>query len=167
MSLNNRLKQTREAAGLSQKDVAEALNISRQAISRWENGKSYPDLDNLVLLSDLYHISLDELLKGKSSERYNSESNHTLEENESGKNCVLDFDTIVISMIALASCMIPYVGLLITIALIIYSILTNRSKHILFWILLSVCLISNAVNTFTILNDTFFHIGYSSVEMVG
>ncbi len=60
--LDIRLKNARVKKGLSQIDVANELNISRQAVSRWENGKSIPDADNLVLLSQLYGVSLDELL---------------------------------------------------------------------------------------------------------
>ena len=63
MGLAERLKENRERLGLSQGDVAEKLNIIRQSISRWETGKGAPDLDNLVLLSKLYQVSTDELLK--------------------------------------------------------------------------------------------------------
>lgn len=62
IELDKRLKDAREAKGLSQNYVAEHLNITRQAISKWENGKSMPDLENLIILSTLYEISLDELL---------------------------------------------------------------------------------------------------------
>ena len=62
MSLGKRLKEVRMEKGFSQSDVAEVLNISRQSISRWENDKSYPDIDNLVELSKYYEISIDELL---------------------------------------------------------------------------------------------------------
>lgn len=65
MGLSERLKGNRERLGLSQGDVAEKLNITRQSISRWETGKGVPDLDNLVLLSKLYQVSTDELLKEK------------------------------------------------------------------------------------------------------
>ncbi|AZP95496.1 transcriptional regulator (plasmid) [Latilactobacillus curvatus] len=62
MDLSQQLKTSRQNAGLSQTKVAEQLHISRQAISQWENGKNYPDLDNLILLSQLYHFNLNELL---------------------------------------------------------------------------------------------------------
>jgi len=63
MTLAEQLKANREKMGLSQTDVANKLNITRQSISKWENGKGYPDLDNLVLLSEVYEVSIDELLK--------------------------------------------------------------------------------------------------------
>ncbi len=61
MELDKRLKVARKNAGLSQNEVAEKLHISRQAISQWENGRSYPDLDNLTLLSQLYQVDIYEL----------------------------------------------------------------------------------------------------------
>ena len=63
MLLGEKLKETRQNKGLSQSTVAEHLNISRQSISKWENNSSYPDLDNLVRLSEYYEISIDDLLK--------------------------------------------------------------------------------------------------------
>ncbi|UED82099.1 helix-turn-helix domain-containing protein [Lysinibacillus sp. CD3-6] len=57
--LKDRLRELRKARGYSQQDIARELNISRQAISKWENGKSYPDLDNLILLSTFYDVPLD------------------------------------------------------------------------------------------------------------
>lgn len=64
-TLSIKLKNARQECQLSQNDVAGELNISRQAVSRWENGKAYPDIDNLVLLCKLYHVSLDDLLETK------------------------------------------------------------------------------------------------------
>ena len=63
MLLGEKLKETRQNKGISQSTVAEHLNISRQSISKWENNSSYPDLDNLVRLSEYYEISIDDLLK--------------------------------------------------------------------------------------------------------
>lgn len=63
MALGERLKKSRMNKGYSQGDVAAHLTISRQSISKWENGNSYPDLDNLVKLSAYYEVSIDDLLK--------------------------------------------------------------------------------------------------------
>ncbi len=76
MGLSERLKENRERLGLSQGDVAEKLNITRQSISRWETGKGAPDLDNLVLLSKLYQVSIDELLKEKGEIKEKSPRNN-------------------------------------------------------------------------------------------
>ena len=63
MEIGKKLKAARSRAGLTQEQVAEHLFVSRQTISNWENEKSYPDIVSVVRLSDLYSISLDELLK--------------------------------------------------------------------------------------------------------
>lgn len=62
MDLAERLTALRKRAGLSQGDVAERLNVSRQAVSRWETGLTVPATDNLSRLSKLYGVTLDELL---------------------------------------------------------------------------------------------------------
>ena len=64
MEIEKRLKDARVKAGLTQEQVAEIVMVSRQTISNWENGKSLPDIISIMNLSDLYQISLDELLKG-------------------------------------------------------------------------------------------------------
>ena len=64
MDLTERLAQARKARGLSQAEAAERLNVSRQAISRWETGTGMPTLDNLIQMSKLYQVSLDELVYG-------------------------------------------------------------------------------------------------------
>lgn len=64
MEIGKKLKETRIQSNLTQEQVAEELFVSRQTISNWENEKSYPDIISIIKLSDLYSISLDELLKG-------------------------------------------------------------------------------------------------------
>ena len=66
MEIGKKLKRARLGAKLTQEQVAERLYVSRQTISNWENEKSYPDVVSVIRLSDLYSISLDELLKGDS-----------------------------------------------------------------------------------------------------
>ena len=61
MDFCERLKKARENAGLSQQEVADSLGITRQSISKWERGISYPDINNLILLKDLYNTSFDDL----------------------------------------------------------------------------------------------------------
>jgi transcriptional regulator with XRE-family HTH domain len=56
------LKKVRLAQGLSQQQVADKLNLTRQTISKWENGRGYPDFENLILLSELYGVTIDQLV---------------------------------------------------------------------------------------------------------
>lgn len=64
MEIGKKLKKARMEAGLTQEKVAEEILVSRQTISNWENEKSYPDIMSVIRLSDLYQVSLDQLLKG-------------------------------------------------------------------------------------------------------
>lgn len=64
MNLGKKLKDARIKVNLSQDEVAEKLNITRQTLSNWENNKFYPDILYVIELSDLYNLSLDELVKG-------------------------------------------------------------------------------------------------------
>jgi HTH-type transcriptional regulator/antitoxin HipB len=62
LEIANKLLKLRKENNLSQEDLAEKLGVTRQAISKWERGESSPDTDNLIQLSNLYRVSLDELL---------------------------------------------------------------------------------------------------------
>jgi len=64
MELGKQIKKYRQEAGLSQEELANRIYVSRQTISNWENDKSYPDVNSLVLLSEIFQISLDKLIKG-------------------------------------------------------------------------------------------------------
>lgn len=63
IEIANRLVQLRKQHGFSQEELAEKLGLSRQSVSKWERAEASPDTDNLILLSRIYGISLDELLK--------------------------------------------------------------------------------------------------------
>jgi transcriptional regulator with XRE-family HTH domain len=64
MEIGQRLKVRRKELDLTQDYVASVLGITRQTMSNWENGRSYPDIERIIRLSDIYKLSLDELLKG-------------------------------------------------------------------------------------------------------
>lgn len=65
MEFNNKLYELRKQKGLSQEELANRLNVSRQTVSKWEIGDSTPDMEKLMAISDLFEISLDELVLGK------------------------------------------------------------------------------------------------------
>ena len=64
MTLGERIYHYRTAQSLSQTDLAEQLDVSRQSVSKWETDASVPDLDKLVKLCDLFEVSMDELVRG-------------------------------------------------------------------------------------------------------
>ena len=69
MTLEEQIKHYRKQAGLSQEKMAEIIGVSRQAITKWENGTGTPDIVNLMAIADLFQISVDELLSNEKSEK--------------------------------------------------------------------------------------------------
>lgn len=63
MELGNQLQKLREKHDMSQQDLAEKLNVSRQAIYKWEHNKGYPDIENLIALSDVFQVTVDEMIR--------------------------------------------------------------------------------------------------------
>ncbi|HDR7353461.1 Transcriptional repressor [Bacillus cereus] len=63
MIFSERLKQEREKRNWSQNDLAEKIHVSRQSVSKWETGKNYPSIEIIIHLSDLFGITIDELLR--------------------------------------------------------------------------------------------------------
>jgi len=64
VEVGNRIREERDRLGLSQEDLAQQIFVSRQTVSNWETGKTYPDVQSLLLLSKLFEVSVDSLVKG-------------------------------------------------------------------------------------------------------
>ena len=64
IDIGSKIKTLRLSKSMTQEQLAKALHVSAQAVSKWENGKSYPDIHSLLLLSALFDVSLDQLIKG-------------------------------------------------------------------------------------------------------
>lgn len=82
----NRLLQYRKKHNLSQEELANKIGVSRQAVSKWERAEASPDTDNLILLAEIYGVSLDELLKGESNNSSKSEAEQETVSEESADN---------------------------------------------------------------------------------
>ncbi len=92
MTLGQRLCQLRGRAGLSQDALAERLGVSRQSVSKWETDASVPDLDKLVRLSQIFGVTLDELVKGTADAPSGSDANNQTEVPSGAKNTPPDMD---------------------------------------------------------------------------
>ena len=119
MLLGERLRETRQKKGVSQSTVAEHLNISRQSISKWENNSSYPDLDNLVRLSEYYEVTVDDLLKENQGLKKKIEENNEKIKDSQKKLAYIQAngerdEGLVLLMLNLLSCLIAPLGLFIT-----------------------------------------------------
>ena len=68
MEISERLQQLRKEENYSQEQLAEMLGISRQAVSKWESGQGYPDINNIIKLTEIYNVSADYILLGKEAD---------------------------------------------------------------------------------------------------
>ena len=81
MSLGETIYRLRTEKSLSQGDLAEMLEVSRQSISKWENNSAVPDLEKIIRLSEIFEVSLDELVKGEETPRRTATVNNIPQEN--------------------------------------------------------------------------------------
>lgn len=104
MSIGEKIKQIRKEEGLSQEQLAEKMNVSRAAIAKWENENGIPDIENLIKLSQLFNISIDELV-GNSVKNITEKSGSEDNTYYIGKKCSVDlidwndgiFDSYIVS----------------------------------------------------------------------
>lgn len=159
MRIGERLKEEREKNELSQKDVADRLHVARQSVSRWETDQSCPDLENLIALGRLYHVSLDELLGiereeviSESVEKTTVEEEHPEEEENSAKRAELDRkEQGIVFACALASCLFPLLGVFVP-GVLLWKY-RKRKMGVLLKILLVLCVLLSVYNCFITLNS--------------
>ncbi|WP_243660024.1 helix-turn-helix domain-containing protein [Miniphocaeibacter halophilus] len=106
--ISERLQNLRKERNYSQEELAEKLNISRQAISKWESGQGNPDIDNIIKLSEIYNISTDYILLGKDIKN-NSSTNYP--------SSIQDVKKILLY------CSISAIAIILTIGFVIKSII--------------------------------------------
>ena len=102
MEIGKKLKNARIKAGFTQEKAAEEIDVSRQTISNWENEKSYPYIISVIALSDLYSVSLDELLKGdQKMTEHLAESTNVVKSNKKLTGAIILNIVLMILLIAL------------------------------------------------------------------
>ncbi|OJF90996.1 helix-turn-helix domain-containing protein [Alkalibacterium sp. 20] len=119
--LGERLKVLRTKNDFTQEEVAQNLLVSRQAVSNWENEKNFPDITSMILLSKLYGVSLDELLKGEKDV-----VKHLKEELES----INGYDLTGIIFMCILAFLIPILGVFFS----LYLLIKYRGNIYPFWI---------------------------------
>ena len=87
MEFKDKLQTVRKDRGLSQEEAAERIGVSRQAVAKWESGQAYPDIQNLIALSDLLKVSLDKLLRSEA----NSCTTELTKQTNDDENAVAEF----------------------------------------------------------------------------
>lgn len=121
INLGLRLKTLRIKNNFTQEQVAKNLLVSRQAVSNWENEKNYPDITSIILLSKLYDVSLDELLKGEKDV-----VKHLKEELEA----INGYDLTGIILMCLLAFLVPILGVFFS----LYLLIKYRGSIYPFWI---------------------------------
>lgn len=89
MSLGERLYELRKKKGLSQEEVAEKLNVTRQSVSKWETDESKPDFDKIIPICELFEISSNELLSGTKEEKEEEEEVEIVKDNKKKKAIII------------------------------------------------------------------------------
>ena len=122
MELGSQIKKYRDELSLSQDALAEKLYVSRQTISNWENDKSYPDVKSLLLLSEVFQTSVDNLIKGDVEimrEQVNAEDRRDFE--KVGKVYVALLFTMIISFVPLIR-FLKVVGVVIWVVIMLATV---------------------------------------------
>ena len=153
--MENHLKSIREAKKMSQEEVAKALHISRQSISKWENNRGNPDLENLVALSKLYGVSVDELINGLSD---TPNPNQIKEQ----KNSYDIIKMLLYIAILFASTFISFIGIAVSLTLLIRT--RKQGYPIIFYGGCLLCLLISIFNVFVVLNGYLFNFGTVTIR---
>lgn len=107
MDIGSKIKKSRTDARITQEQASEALGVSRQTVSNWENERSYPDIISVLKMSDLYGVSLDYLLKGEASMKgyldYIEESTNTVKSKARLSRLILVISYLVIWALNIAA----------------------------------------------------------------
>jgi len=118
MDISQRLMQLRKQHHLSQNELAQKLNLTRQSISKWENGRGYPDLDNLILLSKIYQLTVDELLKVESIESANEYVVEKAITREDDPEKMVQADYVYLLLLVVLGCYHPFPGIFVQLYLL-------------------------------------------------
>jgi len=99
MSLSENLQNLRKIKNMSQEELAEKLNVSRQAVSKWESGNGYPETEKIITICEIFECSMDQLVKGKISSDIKSEkSNYDLIITKAAKGIAIGVSTILLGV---------------------------------------------------------------------
>lgn len=146
---------------MSQNEVATILHVTRQSISKWENGRGYPDLDNLVRLSDIYQLSIDELIRENTELAAKIQANNAeIKEKQvqlKKVNTEIHQNTdegLILILLVLASALIPPIGMVLP----LYAIWRNtkyNSLHKTIIVIAIVVMIVSLMGTYVIIDDNW------------
>ena len=140
MEFNKKLQELRKHKGLTQEELAEALFVSRTAVSKWESGRGYPNIDSLKAISEFFYVSVDDLLSGNTllviAEKENKES----------VKRIYDFVAALVDVFSVALVVLPLYphsvnGFVYGVNLLNYSQISSINLIVHWIIIISLCVI--------------------------
>jgi len=129
MNIGEYLMRARKRKGLSQEEVANSLNVSRQSVSLWECDQTVPTLDNLIALSKLYETSVD-ILTGQKSFEVSNEIKEPVIEKEDNEKQIKVYKILSISFTIASAVLfiVPVISTMVSIMAIVFSIISMKQK---------------------------------------
>ena len=129
MNIGEYLMRARKRKGLSQEEVANSLNVSRQSVSLWECDQTVPTLDNLIALSKLYDTSVD-ILTGQKSFEVSNEIKEPVIEKEDNEKQIKVYKILSISFTIASAVLfiVPVISIMVSIMAIVFSIISMKQK---------------------------------------
>ncbi|WP_056977618.1 helix-turn-helix domain-containing protein [Lentilactobacillus senioris] len=165
-SIALQLKQARRERKLSQNDVATILHISRQSISKWENGRAYPDMDNLILLSDLYQKSIDELVQNNKELRQQIKTNDQKIKEDRAKLGKINTELyqnrnegFILLILVLVSSLVAPVGVIMPLYVIFYKNSKYNSFYKIIILVSLIVMIISLISCYVIISDNWLDKG--------
>ena len=159
--LKNNLKEIRRSKNISQEEVAQALHISRQSLSEWENQRGNPDLENLVALSKFYGVPInaliDETIPTECTAPDDVPDQNNTDKTSYDPNLMILYVTVLI-----VSTFISFIGIGVSTVLLIK--LRKKKFPKIFYVLCIVCLVISIFNFCVLLNSYFFHLGTVTIQ---
>lgn len=167
LALHDKLKQLRLQNNYSQNQIAEHLNISRQAVSQWERGIACPDIENITLLCKLYNISIDQLIGNSPDVEHTSKLDHCESHafSISHETGLLTTDFLCFAVLLTISAQFPFLGIIVPILIRVWQKRHNKKQPFIF-ILCILCFIFSTYNTYAMISHLLFDIGTPTITPI-
>lgn len=160
MTLEEKLCKYRKERKLSQADVAEKLNVTRQKVSRWEHGTTVPDIETMKKLAEVYGVSVAEILQQEEEKSIEQPVVQKVKEVSSSKH--EDMVALLCGILLLAACQIPIINIVLPIAILI----KYKKRKYSFWIkaVAVMCLALAVYNTWIFIDVAFIDNGVVEIK---
>ena len=156
--LNQKLVELRKSNNFTQNELAEKINVTRQAISRWETGKTIPDLETLKKLSILYDVSLDEMMN------YNTTKSRTTT-NISSENHIY-INAVILIFTTIATTVLPFISIIIALFTLRYLFIHRKSSFCKLFIFITVILLIIGIHNTIVEYNFWTNPGSLSIELI-